>query len=152
MTNDLAAVMAWQRGFTRGVTNNPPDDGPDLPFDPEQIGAYSDGQKLGRTLRTEGTDRSGTLVVKNYPEGTKVTAVPDYVGAPEPKDVRPLGVVPLRCAVETGRWLRVFFCAPGAEPQVFIPVLAEPNSTVTIDGGTLSSEYGTGPFKPGAKG
>lgn len=156
VAKDAAAALAWIRGFRRGATNDPPDNCPDLSFDSENSGSYSDGMRIGRLVRTgDPIDRSSTLVVKGCPDGTEVICVPEIYGVSEYDPGRFIKeTTPLRRAIGSPANWRIYVPSmlsknPGDCP--FISVGIEPNCEITIDfskgADVLSGRYGVGPFK-----
>lgn len=98
-TDREPAALAWIRGFTRGLTNDPPDDCPDYPFDAATSGEYTEGWRLGKDLGSvvgKGIDRSSTLIVRGCPDGTEVTCVPQPYGCEVKVEDLPKQVTPLR--------------------------------------------------------
>lgn len=155
--SDGRAAVAMLRGFARGITNDPPDNCPDLPFDGDTIGDYSTGTRLGGQLRRagHGIDLSSTLIVRGCPDGTEVTCVPEVIGVDEKPDNFRKDATPLRRAIGSPANWRIYVPSmlvknPGDCP--FIAIGVEANSEIVVDfsSGTpdLQCTYGVGPFKP----
>jgi hypothetical protein len=155
--DDSKASIAWIRGYTRGITNDPPDNCPDLPFDGETSGDYTEGWRLGKELSVagKGIDRSSTLIVQGCPDGTEVTCVPQPYGADVKPEDRQKETTPLRRAIGSPANWNIYVPSmmvkkPGDCP--FISIGIEPNSLIVIDFSKGSSDmlqctYGVGPFK-----
>lgn len=74
---DAKSALSWIRGFKRGVTNDPPDTCPDLPFDPNHLGDYSSGMRVGEAIREKTKiDHSSTLIIKGFPDGLVIQFAP----------------------------------------------------------------------------
>lgn len=158
--SDGRAAVAMLRGFTRGITNDPPDNCPDLPFYPDgAAAAYTEGMRLGKELSAagKGIDRSSTLVVKGCPNGTEVICVPDVLGVEtKPENFRK-EVTPLRRAIGSpANWKIYIPSILVKEPDdcPFVGIGIEGNCQIVIDFSKgsldLQGTYGVGPFKPDA--
>jgi hypothetical protein len=145
---------AWIRGFSRGITNDPPSNCPDLPFDEETSGDYTEGFRLGGSLLQagKGIDRSSTLIVRGCPDGTEVICTPDLGEQTDPSKSRK-EATPLRRAIGSG-WWRIYVPSVLAKKDgdcPFISIYPEPNSLTVIDFGKDASQllqytYGVGSF------
>lgn len=155
--NDGKVAVAWIRGFTRGSTNNPPDNCPDLPLDEETSGDYTEGWRLGKKLSAagKGIDESSTLVVQGCPDGTEVVCVPRPFGTDVKIEDCQVEKTPLRRAIGSPANWDVHvpsMLVKGPNDCPFISIGIEPNSLIVIDFSKdtpdrLQCTYEVGPFK-----
>ena len=122
-----AELSAWIRGFTRGATNDPPENMGDPLYDNRDgaSGCYMEGFKLGGRIRQYPgqLDQSGTLHVESDAPGLEVKAQARLVGMDGP--MAKLGVTPLDCKIGTGwfdvhvgdRWMAVYI-EPGSKTTI----------------------------------
>lgn len=155
--DDGKTSLAWIRGYSRGITNDPPDNCSDLPFDAETSGDYTEGWRLGKELSAagKGIDRSSTLIVRGCPDGTEVICVPQPFGTDVKLEECRKETTPLRRAIGSPANWNIHvpsMLVKKPDDCPFISIGIEPNSEIVIDFSKQSSEllqctYGVGPFK-----
>lgn len=132
---DAKSALSWIRGFKRGVTNDPPDTCPDLPFDPNHRGDYSSGMRVGEAIREKTKiDHSSTLIIKGFPDGLVIQFAPQKIGVTVDWTLIRSFATPAQIAIGSGQWeVHV------GDKKTFID--CEINDVVTLSPGTDGNDF-----------